>query len=133
MDEPEVDPTSVDLGEVEFDHEELRVFWDLARFHAKLNAAPTYFGPTTLESVPPPAWAYGDSAEESDAFVAGVLADEEGRTTAPGDDYAGDYPEAGTLSILCDGAGVPRALVEVTDVTAEGDQVVETFKVVYQP
>ena len=29
----------VDVSEVEFDHEELRVFWDLARFHAKLNAA----------------------------------------------------------------------------------------------
>ena len=54
--EPDVDPSTVEPGEVEFDHEELRVFWDLARFHAKLNAAPTYFGPTTLESVPPPAW-----------------------------------------------------------------------------
>ena len=58
--DPEVDPhnvefSAVELSEIEFDHEELRVFWDLARFHAKLNAAPTYFGPTTLESVPPPA------------------------------------------------------------------------------
>ena len=68
MEQPETEPT-VDLSEVEFDHEELRVFWDLARFPANLNAAPTYFGPTTLESVPPPAWAYGDSAVESDAFV----------------------------------------------------------------
>ncbi len=49
MSEPDVD-----LSEIEFDHEELRVFWELARYHAKLNAAPTYFGPTTLESVPPP-------------------------------------------------------------------------------
>jgi uncharacterized protein YhfF len=128
MDEPEVD-----LSGIEFDHEELRVFWELARYHAKLNAAPTHFGPTTLESVPPPAWAYGDSAQESDAFVARALADETGSTTAPGDDYAGDYPETGTLSILCDGAGVPRALVEVTDVTVSGDEVVESFKVVYQP
>ncbi|HEV2797363.1 MAG TPA: hypothetical protein VGV65_07050, partial [Nocardioides sp.] len=132
MDEPVVDPSEMDLSEIEFDHEELRVFWDLARFHAKLNAAPTYFGPTTLESVPPPAWAYGDSADESDAFVARALADDAGSTTAPGEDYAGDYPETGTLSILCDGAGVPRALVEVTEVTVAGDQVVESFKVVYQ-
>ena len=35
MEQPEVD-----MSEIEFDHEELRVFWDLARFHAKLNAAP---------------------------------------------------------------------------------------------
>lgn len=127
MSEPEVD-----LSEIEFDHEELRVFWDLARFHAKLNAAPTYFGPTTLESVPPPAWAYGDSPEESDAFVARVLADERGSTTAPAADYAGELPQTGVLSILCDGSGVPRALVEVTDVAVTDDEVAEEFKVVYQ-
>lgn len=133
MEQPEVDPSTVETSEIEFDHEELRVFWDLARFHAKLNAAPTYFGPTTLESVPPPAWAWGDTREESDAFVASVLADEEGRTTAVPADYDGELPEVGVLSILCDGAGVPRALVEVTDVTVGADEVVESFKVVYQP
>ena len=127
MEQPEVD-----LSEIEFDHEELRVFWELARFHAKLNAAPTYFGPTTLESVPPPAWAYGDAAGESDAFVAQVLADERGETTATAEDYAGELPQVGVLSILCDGSGVPRALVEVDGVTVSGDDVVESFKVVYQ-
>lgn len=127
MSEPEID-----LSEIEFDHEELRVFWELARFHAKLNAAPTYFGPTTLESVPPPAWAYGDSPAESDAFVARVLADQRGSTTAPAGDYAGELPQTGVLSILCDGSGVPRALVEVTDVAVTGDDVTEEFKVVYQ-
>lgn len=127
MDEPEVD-----LSETDFDHEELRVFWELARFHAKLNAAPSYFGPTTLESVPPPAWAYGDSAQESDAFVEQVLADERGETTADAADYLGDLPEVGVLSILCDGSGVPRALVEVSEVRTTGDEVVEAFRVVYR-
>lgn len=127
MDEPEVD-----LSETDFDHEELRVFWELARFHAKLNAAPSYFGPTTLESVPPPAWAYGDSAQESDAFVAQVLADERGETTADAADYLGDLPQVGVLSILCDGSGVPRALVEVSEVRTTGDEVVEAFRVVYR-
>lgn len=127
MSEPEVD-----LSEFEFDHEELRVFWELARFHAKLNAAPTYFGPTTLESVPPPAWAYGDSPEESDAFLAQVLADEQGVTTAAAADYGDELPEVGVLSILCDGSGVPRALVEITEVAVTGDDVVEAFRVVYQ-
>jgi uncharacterized protein YhfF len=127
MDEPEVD-----LSETDFDHEELRVFWDLARFHAKLNAAPSYFGPTTLESVPPPAWAYGDSAQESDAFVEQVLADERGETTADAADYLGDLPQVGVLSILCDGSGVPRALVEVSEVRTTGDEVVEAFRVVYR-
>ena len=127
MEQPEVDPS-----DIEFDHEELRVFWELARYRAKLNAAPTYFGPTTLESVPPPAWAYGEVAGESDAFVAQVLTDECGETSATADDYAGELPEVGVLSILCDGSGVPRALVEVTDVAVFGHDVVESFKVVYQ-
>jgi len=131
--DPEVEPSAVELSEIEFDHEELRVFWDLARFHAKLNAAPTYFGPTTLESVPPPAWAYGDSAAESDAYVETVLADEKGRTTAAVADYAGDLPQTGVLSILCDGSGRPRALVEVSDVSVTGYELTESFRVVYQP
>jgi hypothetical protein len=130
--DPEVEPSPVEVSEVDFDHEELRVFWDLARFHAKLNAAPTYFGPTTLESVPPPAWAYGDSAEESDAYLETVLADGRGSTTATVDDYAGDLPQPGVLSILCDGSGRPRALVEVSDVGVDGADVTESFRVVYQ-
>jgi hypothetical protein len=130
--DPEVDPSTGEISEIAFDHEELRVFWDLARFHAKLNAAPTYFGPTTLESVPPPAWAYGDSRAESDAYVETVLAEERGSTSAAVADYAGDLPRAGVLSILCDGSGRPRALVEVSDVTLTGDDVTESFEVVYQ-
>ena len=82
--------------------------------------------------MPPPAWAYGDSVEESDAFVAQVLADEQGEMTAAAADYGDELPEVGVLSILCDGSGVPRALVEVADVTVAGDEVVESFKVVYQ-
>ncbi|PKH41900.1 hypothetical protein SAMN05192575_106112 [Nocardioides alpinus] len=132
MSEPEVDPSNVEVSEMEFDHEELRVFWELARYHAKLNAAPTYFGPTTLESVPPPAWAYGDAAGESDAFVAQVLADDRGETRATAEEYAGELPQVGVLSILCDGSGVPRALVEVDRVRVTGDDVVESFKVVYR-
>jgi uncharacterized protein YhfF len=122
-----------DETEVDFDHEELRVFWDLSRYHAKLNAAPTYFGPTTLESVPPPAWAFGESAEESDAFVEQVLAAEKGSTTAPVADYDGQVPEAGVLSILCDGTGKPRALIEVDGVAVADGEVTESFRVVYQP
>ncbi len=134
MSEREVGPQPSEAGAV--DHEELRVFWDLARFQAKLNTMPGYFGPTALESVPPPGWTYGESAGESDAFVAQVLADGRGSTTAPLEDYAGDLPQVGALSILCDGAGVPRALLEVTDVattvTTAGDEVVEAFRVVHR-
>ena len=45
---------------------------------------------------------------------------------------SGELPATGVLSILCDGSGKPRALVEVSGVTVIGDEVVESFKVVYQ-
>jgi uncharacterized protein YhfF len=48
-------------------------------------------------------------------------------------DYAGDLPQTGVLSILCDGSGRPRALVEVSDVSVTGDDLTESFRVVYQP
>ena len=51
------------------DEAAVRAFWDLARFHAKLNTAPSYFGPTTLEVVPPPAWSFGAHPEQADALL----------------------------------------------------------------
>jgi uncharacterized protein YhfF len=125
MSEPDVTVT-------EPDHPEVRAFWNVARMHANMNAAPSYFGPTPLESVPPPAWSYGTDPAEADAFVAAALADEEGTTTAPLVDHDGTLPEEGVLSILCDSEGRPRALLEVTTVEVVGDEVREHFRVVYQ-
>ena len=82
---------------------DVEAFWQLARFHANLNSAPTYFGPTTLEVVPPPAWAFGGSAEEADELLQLVL---EGTKTATASalwDYEAEgeaLPEVGSLSIL---------------------------------
>jgi uncharacterized protein YhfF len=114
------------------DHPELLAFWELARFHAKLNAAPSYFGPTTLEALTPPAWTFGDAAADADTFAQGVLAREGGETTAPRTDYDDALPETGVLSILCDGSGRPVALLETTGVDAVDDDVVERFRVVYR-
>lgn len=94
-------------------------FWELARFHAKLNAAPTYFGPTSLEVVPPPAWAFGASPEQSDELLALVLDGTKTATAGALWDYESDevpLPEAGSLSIIVDGRGHPRALIETTAV-----------------
>jgi uncharacterized protein YhfF len=124
--------SDVDVTVTEPDHPEVRAFWDVARMHAKLNAAPSYFGPTPLESVPPPAWSYGDTPAEADDFVEAALADEGGATSAPLVDYDGALPEEGVLSILCDGEGRPRALVETTAVEVTGEDVREHFRVVYQ-
>jgi uncharacterized protein YhfF len=97
----------------------VEAFWELARFHAKLNSAPTYFGPTTLEVVPPPAWAFGDSAEESDELLQLVLDGTKTATASALWDYEAEgeaLPEVGSLSILLDGSGHPRALINTTQV-----------------
>lgn len=97
----------------------IEAFWNLARFHAKLNTAPTYFGPTTLEVVTPPAWSFGSTPELADELVALVL---EGVKTATASTLAEfetesqPLPEVGGLSIVLDGDGHPQALVETTAV-----------------
>jgi uncharacterized protein YhfF len=97
----------------------VEAFWELARFHARLNSAPTYFGPTTLEVVPPPAWAFGDSPEEADELLQLVLDGAKTATASAFWDYEAEgetLPEVGSLSILLDGRGHPRALISTTDV-----------------
>ena len=97
----------------------IEAFWELARFHARLNSAPTYFGPTTLEVVPPPAWAFGDSTVEADELLRLVLDGTKTATASALWDYEVEgeaLPEVGSLSILLDGRGHPRALITTTDV-----------------
>jgi uncharacterized protein YhfF len=97
----------------------LESFWREAVFRARLNHMPSYFGPTPLEVIRPPAWAFGATAAEADAFVRDV---ESGRTSAlagPLREYAADgepLPEAGELGIVVDGSGRPRLLLAVTEV-----------------
>lgn len=101
------------------DRTPVEAFWELARFHAKLNAAPTYFGPTPLEVVPPPAWAFGAEPELADELLGLVLSGAKTATASALWDYEQDgdpLPEPGTLSILLDGSGHPRALIQATEV-----------------
>ncbi len=118
--------------------DEIGNFWELARFHAKLNVAPSYFGPTTLEVVRPPAWSYGETPAEADEFVARMEGDERLSTSTPaaaydevGHEEDTALPVPGALSILCNGAGHPIALLE-TDQVEIGADVVEYFRVVYR-
>ncbi len=103
-------------------------FWNLARFHAKLNTLPSYFGPTPLESVPPPAWGFDDEQQ-----LAELLA--RGSTTLTGtrEEYGEELPEVGTLGILCDAGGQPVALVATVGVDVSDDAVTERLEVVWEP
>ena len=98
---------------------DVEAFWQLARFHANLNSAPTYFGPTTLEVVPPPSWSFGATPEQADELLQLVLDGTKTATAGALWDFEAEgeaLPEVGSLSILLDGRGHPRALINVTDV-----------------
>ncbi len=134
MDDDTAAPGSFEPDPIEPDHPEVLAFWELARFHARLNAAPSYFGPTTLEVVVPPAWSYGDDAAEADAFAAAAVAGEATSTTASLAEYEeadAPLPVSGSLSILCDGSGKPVALLETRGVEVADGSVIQHFAVVY--
>ena len=108
--------TEAEVGDVD---EAIETFWRRAVFRARLNHVPSYFGPTPLEVVRPPAWAFGTTEEEAAGFVRDLLG---GRTTAIAGslrDYRADgaeVPQRGELGIVVDGRGEPRALVAVSAV-----------------
>ena len=112
--------------QVEPRSDEVEAFWNVARFHAKLNTMPTYFGPTPLESVPPPAWSFGD-----DVGLADLLAQGEATLVADRAELGDELPEYGALGIVCDVAGQPRALVATTGVDVTDDLVSEQLSVVW--
>lgn len=96
----------------------VETFWRHAVFKAKINHLPTYFGPTPLEVVRPPAWSWGENDDDADAFVADLIA---GRTTGfavTAAAYADDEPapEIGEMGIVLDSGMEPRALVVTTEV-----------------
>ncbi|WP_153395136.1 ASCH domain-containing protein [Ornithinicoccus halotolerans] len=97
---------------------EIDAFWENARVRAGLNPARAHLGPTVTETVPPPAWCYGDTAEEADRFVELVLEGRASALTSARSDFGDEdeLPQPGDLAILLDSAGRPRALLATTAV-----------------
>lgn len=72
-----------------------------------------------LAAEQPEAWAFGATPEHADELLALVLAGTKAGTASSLWDYeyaAEPVPAAGELSIILDGAGAPRALIETTAV-----------------
>jgi len=113
--------------------DDVQRFWEVARFHARLNVAPSYFGPTTLEVVPPPTFRLGETAEEADDALDRLVAEGETTLHTPLSAYAGtdEHPQEGSLGIVLDGQDRPRALVATTDVIISGDTLTEHLKVLH--
>ena len=85
---------------------DLGAFWSMAR-----NCIPD------LPEAMPEAWAFGATPEHADDLLALVLAGTKtGTASALWDIEADDesVPEVGELSIILDGRGRPRALIETT-------------------
>ncbi|WP_435745207.1 ASCH domain-containing protein [Nocardioides sp. SYSU DS0663] len=98
---------------------EVEAFWVIARRQARLERMPGYFGPSALASLPPPAWSFGATPEQADELAELVAAGTKTATASAAEDYAlegAPLPEPGTLGIVLDGAGHPRALVATTEV-----------------
>lgn len=97
----------------------VEAFWVEARRRAKLESLPGYFGPSVLASVRPPAWTFGADRVTADELLGLVLDGVKTATASAAEDYEADdepLPERGTLGIVLDGSGRPRALIGVTDV-----------------
>ena len=95
-------------------------FWEVARQHAELAGVPTYTGENPVSLLRPPAWAFGATPEQADRLLALVLDGTKTATASSQADYEAEgeaLPEPGTLGIVLDGAGRPRALLVTTEVS----------------
>jgi uncharacterized protein YhfF len=101
------------------DGDEIAAFWQLARGRAGLGRLAVLVGAGSRATVPPPAWAFGDSPRLADELLDLVLRGVKTATTSAVWEHteAGTpLPEPGDLSIVLDGRGHPRALLRTTDV-----------------
>lgn len=94
-------------------------FWEHARQSPSLNPIQEWIGPRVTGTVPPPAWAFGDTAEVADQLADEVVAGTKTTTTSLLWQYEAEgapLPEKGDLGIVLDGRDKPRALIMTTDV-----------------
>lgn len=105
----------------------IQSFWDDARVHARVNRLPGYLGVNARETLAPPAWSFGAGTEDADELLELVLTGTKTATSSALRDYASGAdtaapepneaePSEGDLSIITDGAGHPRALIQTTRV-----------------
>lgn len=123
----------------------IRAFWADARIRGKINRISVIGGAGISETLPPPAWSFGEDPQQADRLLELVLTGRKTATASALRDYevttrqlyteqqaedAGDLlvetrtevllPDPGMLSIVLDGRGAPRALIRITDVQVVG-------------
>lgn len=109
--------------------DDIEAFWQRAQRHAEIASVSSYMGESPVALLRPPAWAFGATPEQADELVELVVAGAKTATSSALWDYEAegeDLPTEGTLGIVVDGSGVPRALVVTTRVrTIPFDEVEE--------
>lgn len=97
---------------------EIDAFWEEAQVRAKLDPLRGFGAPSTLAALQPPAWAFGATPQQADELLALVLDGTKTATASALGDYSDEdpLPTEGTLGIVLDGSGRPRALLMTTDV-----------------
>lgn len=106
-------------GTLEPHDEEILQFWLRARPATERGRVPVISGGLPHDTLPPPAWAFGATAEQADELLALVLSGVKTATASALWDYEAEGEEApsvGDLSIVLDGQGHPRALLQTTTV-----------------
>ena len=101
------------------DQARIDAFWVDARMRAHVNELAAYWGPKPLDSLQPPASAFGGTAEVADELADLIVSGRKTSTAGALWDYeaAGEaLPERGSLEIVLDGSGHPRALLMTTAV-----------------
>ncbi len=105
------------------DDDAVDAFWADARVRVNLNSMRVYTGQNVLEAIRPPAWAFGGTPEEADELLDLVLSGRKTATASALRDYESEdepHPAPGSLSIITDGTGQPRALICTTEVRIVG-------------
>lgn len=109
--------------------DEIEAFWQRAQQRARLTDMPAVLGANPLASLRPPAWSFGATAEHADELLQLVLDGTKTATASALWDYEAEgeeLPAVGTLGIVTDSGGVPRALLVTTRVrTVPFDEVDE--------
>lgn len=99
--------------------DEVEAFWREAVRHTRFEGIPGYLPGSTLGVIPPPSWSFGGTARQADELLELVLAGTKTATASAWWDYEAEgepLPEVGTLGIVLDSAGAPRALLATTRV-----------------
>lgn len=109
--------------------DEIEAFWQRARQHAELATVSSYLGENPVALLRPPAWAFGATPEQADELLGLVLDGTKTATASALWDYEAEgegLPSEGSLGIVVESSGTPRALVVTTRVrTVPFDEVDE--------